>query len=48
LEIQEEEHALKIVVGERVAFSAHGTVSNLAGLPITTGNVVARQGDNVE
>ncbi len=39
---------MKVVVGERVAFSAYGLVRNLAGSPISTGNVVAKHGETVE
>lgn len=48
VEIAEEEHKLKVLTGERVAFSAYGKVSTLQGFPVTEGSVLAKNGDSIE
>lgn len=44
----DQDHALKVIVGERTTFSAYGKVQSLSGRPIGEGEVTAREGDTVE
>ena len=48
LEVLEEEHKVQVLQGDRVAFSAFGSVTTLAGQPIPNGKVIAKSGDNIE
>lgn len=44
----DQDHAVKVVVGQRTAFSAYGKVQSLSGQPIVEGEIIARHLDTVE
>ena len=48
LEILEEDQQIKVLTGQRVAFSAFGIVNTLQGRPVSEGNIIAKHGDNIE
>ena len=48
VEIKEEQHQSVTLLGERVSFSAYGRVTNLQGMPIKKGSVLAKSGDLIE
>ena len=48
VEIGQSEHVVKEITGQRISFSAYGTLRNLSGQAISEGIVVARHEDSVE
>ena len=42
LELKDGEHAEKVLVAKRVAFSAYGQVNKINGLPLDQGKIIAK------
>ena len=48
VEIGQSEHVVKEITGQRISFSAYGTLKSLSGQAISKGIVVARHEDSAE